>query len=102
MAELVYAEKSFRIMGACFEVYRCMGKGFLESVYQECLKIEFLQREIPFVPEFQLPIAYKGRTLEQYYKADFVCFDKIIVEVKSINHLSEQHHVQVFNYYSGK
>ena len=98
MAELIYKEESYKIMGACFEVYRSMGRGFLEAVYQECLEIEFAERGIPFASQQQLPIIYKGRTLEQFYKADFVCYDKIIVEVKAVSQLVDEHRAQVFNY----
>jgi GxxExxY protein len=85
-------------MGACFEVYQSMGRGFLEAVYQECLEMEFTARGIPFVPQRELPIVYKGRRLVQFYKADFVCYDKIILEVKAISELAESHRSQVFNY----
>ena len=72
--------------GACFEVYQ-PGTRLLEPVYQECLEIELADRGIPFVPSTKLPIVYKGRTFEQFYKADFVCYDKIIVEVKAVTRL---------------
>ena len=68
MAELVYGQESYKIMGACFEVYKTMGCGFLEAVYQECLEIELSGRGIPFVPQRELQIAYKDRILEQHYK----------------------------------
>jgi GxxExxY protein len=98
VAELIYERESYKIMGACFEVYRRMGRGFLEAVYQECLEIEFAERGIPFVPQRELPIVYKGRTLEQFYKADFFCYDKIILEVKAISQFGDEHRAQVFNY----
>jgi GxxExxY protein len=65
MADILYKEESYKIIGACFEVYKVMGCGFLEPVYQECLEIEFAERGIPFVPQKELRIAYKGRVLEQ-------------------------------------
>jgi GxxExxY protein len=95
---IVYQVESYKIMGACFEVYRSMGRGFLEAVYQECLGMEFTSRGIPFVPQQEIPTVYKGRTLLQFYKADFVCYDKIILEVKAINELTDAHRSQVFNY----
>jgi len=98
MAELIYKEESYKIMGACFEVYQSLGRGFLEAVYQECLGIELAERGVPFVAQRLLPIAYKGRALEQLYKADFVCYDKIIVELKAIGQLADEHRAQVFNY----
>ena len=66
MAELIYEQESYDIMGACFEVYKGMGRGFLAPVYQECLEIEFKERGIPFVPERELQIFYKGHILEQF------------------------------------
>jgi GxxExxY protein len=98
MAEIIYREESYRIMGACFEVYRSMGRGFLEPVYQECLEIELAERGIPFFPQRKLPIIYKGRTLEQFYKADFLCYDKIVIEVKAVSQLVDEHRAQIFNY----
>jgi PD-(D/E)XK nuclease superfamily len=73
VAELVYEQESYQIMGACFEVYKAMGRGFLEPVYQERLEIELSDRGIPFLAQHELQIVYKGRTLEQTYKPDFVC-----------------------------
>jgi GxxExxY protein len=98
MAELIYKEESYKIMGACFEVYQRMGRGFLEAVYHECLEIEFAERGIPFLSQQHLPIFYKGRMLQQFYKSDFFCYDKIIVEVKAISQFADEHRAQVFNY----
>ncbi len=98
MADLIYKEESYKIMGACFEVYQTLGRGFLEPVYQECLEIEFSDRGIPFVPERKLPITYKKRVLKQFYKADFLCHDKIVIEVKAVAELCDEHRAQVFNY----
>jgi GxxExxY protein len=98
MAELIYKDESYKIMGACFEVYQSLGRGFLEPVYQECLGIEFAERGIPFASQRLLPIVYKGRTLKQFYKADFVCYDNIVVELKAIGQLADEHRAQVFNY----
>jgi len=98
MSDIIYKEESYKIMGACFEVYKNMGRGFLEAVYQECLEIELTEQRIPFVPQQVLPIAYKGRELVQTYKADVVCYGKIVVEVKAIAQLADEHRAQVFNY----
>jgi GxxExxY protein len=98
MANLIYKDESYKIMGACFEVYQTLGRGFLEPVYQECLEIEFADRGIPFVPQREPHIVYKERTLKQFYKADFVCYDQIIVEVKAIGQLVAEHRAQTFNY----
>ncbi len=84
-------------MGACFEVYQTLGRGFLEPVYQECLGIELADRGVPFVPQQELHLVYKGRTLKQFYKADFVCYDKIVIEVKAVTELCDSHRAQAFN-----
>ncbi len=96
--EILYKEESYRIIGACFEVYKEMGCGFLEAVYQECLEIEFATQGIPFVPVKDLFLTYKGRQLKQSYVPDFVCFDKIIVEIKAVSELIDVHRAQVHNY----
>ena len=96
--ELVYKEESYRIIGACFEVYKEMGCGFLEAVYQECLGIEFLARDILFTPQYELRLSYKGRPLKQTYVPDFMCFDKIVVEIKAVAALTDLHRAQLQNY----
>lgn len=98
MAEIVYKEESYRIMGVCFEVYKEKGNGFLEAVYQECLEIEFELQEIAFCPQAELTLNYKGKLLRQKYKPDFLCFDKIIVEIKAVSALTDEHRAQVHNY----
>jgi GxxExxY protein len=95
---ILYEAESYKIVGACFEVYNRMGRGFLEAVYQECLEIEFAERRIPFVSQHKLPIIYKGRTLQQFYKADLVCYDKIIIEVKAVSRLVDEHRAQAIHY----
>ena len=96
--EIVYKEESYRIVGVCFEVYKEMGCGFLEAVYQECLEMEFLTQEIPFKPQAELFLSYKGRPLRQKYVPDFICFDKIIVEIKAVSELADLHRAQIQNY----
>jgi GxxExxY protein len=95
---LLHEAETYKMLGACFEVYKGMGRGFLEGVYQECLEIEFAHRGIPFASRHKLPIFYKGRTLTQFYKADFVCYDKIIVEVKAVSRLINEHRAQAIHY----
>jgi GxxExxY protein len=95
---LLYADEVFRIQGAVFEVNREMGAGFLEPVYQECLALEFGARDIPFVAAQRLKLAYKGTLLPHVYAPDFVCFDKIIVELKALNNLTAENRAQVLNY----
>ena len=98
MAEIVYREESYAIMGACFEVYKEMGSGFLEPVYQECLSVELGLRDIPFRAQPELSLSYKGRPLEKTYKPDFICHDKIILEIKAVRELADEHRAQVHNY----
>ena len=98
MADLIYKKESYQIIGAAMEVHRQLGNGFLEAVYQEALAIEFELRDIPFVREDKLEIKYKNRLLSTFYIADFVCYDKIIVEVKALGELTGNHISQVINY----
>lgn len=97
-AEFLFKEESYAIRGAVFEVYKEMGPGFLEAVYQECLCKEFTQRKIPFREQVNLQLSYKGERLEQSYAPDFVCYDKIIVEIKGIRELAPEHRAQLINY----
>ena len=98
MSSLRFEEETFAIRGAVFEVYRVMGCGFLEAVYQECLEKELAVRDIPFVAQQELRLYYKGETLRQFYKPDLICFGKIIVELKAVSALSGEHKAQVLNY----
>lgn len=98
MAEIIFPEESYKIMGACFEVYREKGCGFLEPVFQECLELEMEQQAIPFEAQPRLPLSYKGRPLRQTYTPDFICFGKIIVELKAVSRLIDEHRAQVHNY----
>ena len=97
-SEIIYPQESHSIVGACFEVYNEMGSGFLESVYQECLTIELSQRKIPYQSQVELQLVYKSQPLHQQYRPDFLCYDKIILEIKSIKELTELHLAQVHNY----
>lgn len=98
MSEIVFKEESYRIIGACFEVYNEMGCGFLEAVYQECIGIEFESRAIPFRPQAELSLAYMGRRLSKVYVPDFICFESIIVELKAVREMVDEHRAQVHNY----
>jgi len=95
---LLFADEVFRIQGAIFDVNREMGSGFLEAVYQECLALEFTARKIPFQQLVPLELVYKGQRLQQFYQPDFICFDKIIVELKAVQRLAPEHRAQVLNY----
>lgn len=96
--EILYKDESYLIVGACFEVYNEKGCGFLEGVYQECLEIELGLQGIPFRAQQELALDYKGKPLRQMYKPDFVCFEKIIVELKAVSKLTDEHRAQVHNY----
>jgi GxxExxY protein len=95
---ILFKDESYAIQGAIFEVYRQMGCGFLESVYQECLEIEFRERSIPYVSQQDLQLFYKGRMLKQRYIPDFICYDQIIVELKAVKQVAPEHKAQVLNY----
>jgi GxxExxY protein len=95
--EIVYKDESYAIMGACFEVYKHVGPGFLEPVYQECLAIEFAARGIPFVAKEWLQIAYKGQPLEQRYQVDFLVYGLIVVELKAASSLVDARRAQLHN-----
>ena len=95
---IIYKEESYKVVGAAFKVYNALGHGFLEAVYQEALEIEFQRQGIPYEREKELKIKYEGVELKQTYKADFVCFGKIIVELKAVNALDDAQRSQVYNY----
>ena len=96
--EFIFKEESYKIIGAAMEVHRVLGSGFLEAVYQEALSLEFDKRGIPYKKECKLEVNYKGDILSKYYDADFVCFDKIIVETKATRELTGIDESQVINY----
>ena len=95
---IIHKEESYKIVGAAFKVYNNLGHGFLEAVYQEALEIELQRQGIPYEREKVLKIQYDGVELKQTYKADFVCFGKIIVELKAVSALDDAHRSQVYNY----
>jgi GxxExxY protein len=90
--------ETYAIMGAAMEVHSQLGCGFLEAVYQEAPGIEFELRGIPARPQVELLLAYKNRRLKTYYKADYVCFESIIVEWKALDHLTGADRAQLINY----
>lgn len=98
MVKLIYKDESYKIIGACIEVHNELGSGFLEAVYQEVLEIEFKNQDIPFSREKELPLQYKGIKLNKFYYADFIVYDKIILELKALDALSSSHEAQVLNY----
>ncbi len=98
MERVLYKDESYRIIGACFEVYNNKGFGFTEPVYQECLQHEFSLQKIPFVAQPSIPMSYKGIPLIQHFVPDFVCFGKIVVEIKAVSALIDAHRAQTLNY----
>ena len=98
MTKLIYKEESFKIIGACMEVHKELGSGFLEAVYQEALTVELTNQKIPFEREKDIKIRYKGIDLTKRYIADFVCFDRILLEIKALSILSSEHESQILNY----
>jgi GxxExxY protein len=98
MGRLIFEEETYAIRGAVFAVYKEMGCGFLEAVYQECLEKELMRRSIPFVAQPELTLTYKGERLVQTYKPDLICFEKIILELKAQKELGSEHKAQLFNY----
>ena len=100
-SKLHYKEESYGIIGVCFNVYKEMGNGFLEAVYQECLEMEFSYRKIPFETQRDLQLKYHDQILKQTYKPDFLCYNKIIVEIKALSKIMDEHRAQILNYLNG-
>jgi GxxExxY protein len=98
MTELLYKSEVFRIIGAAMEVHKVLGCGFLEGVYQDALELEFKEQNITFEREQLLNIYYKGSLIEKKYMSDFICFGKIIVELKALSGLNSDHESQLINY----
>ncbi len=96
--QLILEQESYLIRGACFEVYKEKGCGFTEPIYQECLEAEMQLQGIPFEPQRQIPLTYKGRTLVHRFIPDLICYGKVIVELKSASRLTDEHRSQVINY----
>lgn len=98
MTELLLKDEVYSINGAAMEVHSILGCGFLEAVYQEALEIELRKRKIPYAPQKQLPIYYKDNLLKKTYVADYIAFEKIVIEIKAITHLSSLEEAQLLNY----
>lgn len=95
---MLFREESYLIRGAVFEVYREMGCGFLEAVYQECLENELQKQGIPFASQPDLQLFYKGEKLKQSYKPDIICYGQIVLELKAVKEISNEHRAQLQNY----
>jgi GxxExxY protein len=98
MAELLYKNEVYAIIGAAMEVYNQLGPGFGEAIYQEALEIESDSRKISNAPQRDIFITYKGKKLKQFFKPDFICYDKIIVEIKALDRLTSREEAQLLNY----
>ncbi|WP_439621777.1 GxxExxY protein [Gemmata sp.] len=93
--------RTYAMIGAAIEVHRTLGCGFLEAVYQEAFEIELADRGIPFAPQVEIPIRYKGRLLKTFYKADALCYGDVVVELKALTQLGPIEEAQVLNYLKG-
>ena len=98
MKNIIFQEESYNIIRACISVHKELGCGFLEAVYQEALAIEFRNYGIPFNQEMSLDIYFRNIKLNKKYIADFICYDKIILELKAISKITTEHEAQVLNY----
>jgi GxxExxY protein len=98
MSEIIYKEESYKIIGCCMEVHNQLGKGFLEIVYKDALEYEFKKAGITYSREKEYVVNYKGVILPHKFYADFVVFDKIILEVKGVSNLIPEHIAQTLNY----
>ena len=98
MTKLLYKEESFKTIGICFEVHNNLGAGFLEIVYKDALEYEFKKANISFLREVEYEVNYKETILPHKFYADFVVFDKIILEVKAISGITDEHVAQAINY----
>jgi len=98
MSRLILEQETHRILGACFEVYTEKGCGFVEPVYQECLGLELASQGIELLAQKEIGLSYKGQPLKQTYRADFVCYGKVLVEIKAVRVLTDEHRAQLINY----
>ena len=96
--KIIFKKESYAIQGAIFEVYKEMGPGFIEAVYQECLEKEFDSKNIPYESQANVGLHYKNTALIHTYKADFICFDSILIELKAVKEITDIHRAQLLNY----
>lgn len=98
MATLQYEQQTYQIIGSCMKVHQELGSGFLESVYQEAVEKTFSKNQVPYKRQQKIKIHFDGAELDKYFVADFVCFDKIILEIKACEYISKSHKDQLLNY----
>jgi GxxExxY protein len=96
--DLIFKEECYQIIGSCMRVHSDKGNGFLEAVYQECLEVDFELEDVTFIPQAPLKLEYRGRELKQRYKPDFFVYDQIVLEIKAVKALTDEHRSQVLNY----
>jgi len=97
MTDILYKEESYKIIGACMKVHKLLGPGFLESVYAEALEREFKQQSVPFEREKKLHVFYEGKQLNKFFRADFVCYNNIIIELKAKTFMVDADNQQTLN-----
>ena len=97
MTDILYKHESYQIIGACMVVHKKLGSGFLESVYAEALELEFKKADIPYERERKLPVFYDKLLLNKYFRADFVCFNSVIIELKASKYLVDVDLQQTLN-----
>jgi GxxExxY protein len=97
-SNFLFKSECYKIIGCCMDVHSNLGCGFLESVYQEALELEFIRNSIPYEVESQIDIHYKGVVLDKKYYSDFVCYDEIILELKAVKSIEDIHIAQLMNY----
>lgn len=95
--DLLYKDEVFKIIGAAMNVHKELGPGFLEAVYQEALEVEFTLQNIPYNSQPQIRVFYRGKPLKKYYEPDYICYEKIIVEIKAMKLLGNLEESQIFN-----
>ncbi|NOX45888.1 MAG: GxxExxY protein [Chlorobi bacterium] len=100
MTDILYKEESYKIIGKCFEVHNNLGPGFLEIVYKDALGYEFKQAKIPYIREKEYVVNYKDIILRHKFYADFVVYDKIILEVKAVSGIVDEFTARAINYLS--
>ena len=98
MSKLLFEEETFKVIGACINVHKKLGNSFSEAVYQQALEKEFLQANIPFEPQKEVPIYYNGEPLNEFFKVDFLCFNSVLLDIKSVRSIQEDMTQQVLNY----
>ena len=98
MDGLRYSQETYQIIGAAMKVHAILGPGFTEKVYQDALELEFRERGIPYVREPELRASYKGVVLNSTFKPDFICYGKVIVELKALKELNDVCRSQAINY----